>query len=140
MTITDDVEPITPSQTTFLKLLDAYLQTRKRVPDTATYLFLAAVFRSLLSYCQASLRLSLDARVESGRSIVSSDKVQKDSVPSTDARLPKACEALVLVCQCIVTLLLQEEESPSPILKPALLPTLELHIGPSPASRARRPP
>ncbi|KZV91844.1 hypothetical protein EXIGLDRAFT_769530 [Exidia glandulosa HHB12029] len=125
-----DVEPITPAQTTFLKLLDAYLQTRKGVPDTATYAFLVTAARSLLSYCQSSLRAALDASVEpgSGRSIIP----QRDASvpPATDARLPKVCEAVVLVCQCLVVLLLQEEETSARVLKPALLEdgTLELQI------------
>ncbi|EJD43591.1 hypothetical protein AURDEDRAFT_167314 [Auricularia subglabra TFB-10046 SS5] len=130
-----DVEPITPAQTTFLKLLDAYLQTRKRVPDSASYAFLGTAFRDLLLYCQASLRVSISATVESGRSIIPPGESKQDAVPVTDARLPKACEALVLVCQCLVVLLLGEHETrllvapmKTLLLEASEYPTLELQI------------
>ena len=91
-----EVEPITPAQTTFLKLLDSYLQTRKEIPDTASYAFLASAFRNLLLYTQGSLRVSLAAVVQSGRSIIPTpDEKKKDpylvEFDVGDPENPKVC-------------------------------------------------
>nr|GAT42953.1 ataxin-10-like protein [Mycena chlorophos] len=107
LSVADEI--ITPHQTTLLKLVDSYLQSASltQIPSTplGTSLYgklrpmLARTFFSLSSYAQNSIRTSLgnpapDAPPSNG------------PLASLDVMLPKACEALVLVTQCIVTVTL----------------------------------
>ncbi|KAH7103730.1 spinocerebellar ataxia type 10 protein domain-containing protein [Auriculariales sp. MPI-PUGE-AT-0066] len=140
-----DHEPITPAQTTFLKLIDAFLHSNPNVYDAKSYAFLIPALRDLLLYAQASLRSSLGASVTAGnRSVVNVTRAAAPDAPpppppSTDARLPKVCEALVLIAQSLAALLLREHDlqasssAPAPVqLKHQLLSvsdgTLELLI------------
>ncbi|KAJ7050514.1 spinocerebellar ataxia type 10 protein domain-containing protein [Mycena amicta] len=103
LSVTDEI--ITPHQTTLLKLVDSYLQSASmsQVPTTplGTPLYsklrpmLAKTFFALSSYAQNSVRNSLDTPAGSSAPLA-----------SLDVMLPKACEALVLVTQCIVTVTL----------------------------------
>jgi len=127
-------EPITPAQTTFLKLLDAYLHTSSEVNDSSSFSFLAPTLRDLLLYVQLSLRASLAATVKDDRSFVDRPTASStEAPPATDARLPKVCEALVLVAQSSSTLLLREYDASTTRLRSQLLTgtgaTLELLIG-----------
>ncbi|KAF7309646.1 Ataxin-10-like protein [Mycena indigotica] len=95
-------EVITPHQTTLLKLVDSYLQSASMSTAPATPLgtplysklrpMLAKSFFTLSTYAQNSIRDSLSP--------------SPAQLGSLDVMLPKACEALVLVAQCILTVTL----------------------------------
>lgn len=75
--LADDTEPITPSQTALLKLIDSHLaSTGRRNKTPSPHVFLVDLFRSQVRYCSVSLASGTD-----------------------DARLPKVFEGLVLVCE-----------------------------------------
>lgn len=75
--LSDDTEPITPSQTALLKLLDSYLASNSRHNSKPSpHLFLVDRFKDYARYCSISLGSGQD-----------------------DARLPKVFEGLVLVCE-----------------------------------------
>ncbi|KIK61590.1 hypothetical protein GYMLUDRAFT_243286 [Collybiopsis luxurians FD-317 M1] len=103
-------EIVTPHQTTLLKLLDSYLQsasasspgTRSRITKTHSRLcsMLSNLFFSLSSFAQMAIRRFLRP-VPSGHN---SDELA--SPAELDVFLPKVCEALVLVTQCIITITL----------------------------------
>lgn len=130
---------MTPHQTTLLKLLDSYLESTQRDPTSAHVLeiletheflgsFLSNHFFLLSSYSQRSIARALGTQPttskwnspsdpmegSSGRSSSSSESSSTSFplLPSAelDARLPKVCEALVLITQCIVTICLEAEE------------------------------
>lgn len=130
-------EIVTPHQTTLLKLVDSYLESTQQDPDSARVAeilvtheslgsFLVKRFCSLSSYSQQSITRALgtqptttnyDApseqmeRSESASSASSSSTVFSLLPPTElDSRLPKVCEALVLITQCIVTICLEAEE------------------------------
>ncbi|KAL7422812.1 hypothetical protein Q5752_002108 [Cryptotrichosporon argae] len=73
--LSDGEEPITPSQTTLLKVLDSYLAAPHAQADNA---FLVPAFRRLVDYAVPSMK----------------------HVPD-DARLPKVFEAVVLVAEAL---------------------------------------
>ena len=77
--LSDDSEPITPSQTTLLKLLDSHLASSSRLdtrPSPSS--FLISFFHHLASYAVGSLRSGQD-----------------------DSRLPKVLEGLILTCEAL---------------------------------------
>ncbi|KAF7294489.1 Ataxin-10-like protein [Mycena kentingensis (nom. inval.)] len=104
-------EIITPHQTTLLKLIDSYLQSASmsQVPTTPQGTPLYSKLRPMLSktffvlseYAQTSIRTSLNL----GKGTPTTTN-SESSLGSLDVMLPKACEALVLVTQCIVTVIL----------------------------------
>ncbi|KAF9074916.1 spinocerebellar ataxia type 10 protein domain-containing protein [Rhodocollybia butyracea] len=100
-------ETVTPHQTTLLKLLDSYLQStpeaNSRIAkiDTELCPMLSNLFFSLSSYAQIAIRKSLGSEP---------NKSEAFNPPAElDVLLPKVCEALVLVTQCIVTIVLAEQ-------------------------------
>ena len=82
--------------------------------------FLAKRFFSLSSYSQRSIARILETQPTTTKRHSPSDSLLSASSTSTffslpppaelDARLPKVCEALVLITQCIVTISLEAEE------------------------------
>ncbi|KAI0084463.1 spinocerebellar ataxia type 10 protein domain-containing protein [Irpex rosettiformis] len=97
-------EVVTPHHTTLLKLLDAYLQPSNRGHINASRQCLwrlcemtTTVFFSLGDYTQQSIQRALG-----------SYKTQQ--LEELDLLLPKVCEALVLVTQCLISLTLFSEE------------------------------
>jgi len=120
-------EIITPHQTTLLKLVDSYLQSSKLAsnpPVTQTVQtygnlspMLSDTFFTLSVYALQAIRRSLGPsanEVQSNNTFTtSSDPLQPNHVheppAELDVMLPKVCEALVLITQCIVTITLQAE-------------------------------
>ncbi|KAF8661318.1 hypothetical protein AX16_001415 [Volvariella volvacea WC 439] len=121
-------EIITPHQTTLFKLVDSYLQSTPlsglkldKAPTLNIHLnlmtILTSTFFSLALYAQSTVRRSLghdtSARPRGSQpSTASPQKAQQDKlIPAElDMMLPKACETLVLVTQCITSIALQAEE------------------------------
>ncbi|KIY52926.1 hypothetical protein FISHEDRAFT_34347, partial [Fistulina hepatica ATCC 64428] len=98
-------ENITPQQTTFLKLVDSYLQT---LPDSAEAPRVFRELRSLLS--SKFFALSFYAQRAIMRALGSISDAHVSHPPTElDMKLLKVCEALVLVTQCIVTIALEAE-------------------------------
>ena len=98
-------EVIAPPQTTLLKLLDSYLQSSQTCPAHCDMCpMLSEVFFRFSSYSQSAI----------GRAIGSGNSEPLDAAnelpQELDLLLPKACEALVLVTQCIVKISLLSEE------------------------------
>lgn len=125
-------EIVTPHQTTLLKIVDSYLQSIQMsttTPATAKTIkihrklspMLAKCFLDLSAYARQAVERSLRPPGHSGAS-PSIVEVQVDD-PSTpkparpdppaelDVMLPKVCEALVLVTQCIVTITLEADQA-----------------------------
>lgn len=107
-------EIVTPHQTVILKLVDSYLQaTPMAAKDVSTFnlrqslgQLLGSCFFAMSSYSQRALRRALGSP--------STETFPENGAPAElDVLLPKVCEALVLVSQCIVTLLLDDEKDPS---------------------------
>ncbi|KAK2463664.1 hypothetical protein APHAL10511_004415 [Amanita phalloides] len=98
-------EPVTPHQTTLLKIVDSYLQSKQSKNGVVTYEIhemlsplLATSFLSLSAYAQSAIDRSLGSTATG-------------TIPSElDISLPRACEALVLLTQCMVTISLAAEE------------------------------
>ncbi|THU91515.1 hypothetical protein K435DRAFT_232145 [Dendrothele bispora CBS 962.96] len=123
--LTMEGEIVTPHQTTLLKILDSYLQstqilspppsTKKKIhiklaPMLATYFF------SLSTYSQTAIRRALrPSEAELLSPTVSPISLSTPHSHSTflptelDVMLPKVCEALVLVIQCIVSIILDSQ-------------------------------
>ncbi|WVF72716.1 hypothetical protein IAT40_007534 [Kwoniella sp. CBS 6097] len=75
--LADESEPITPSQTTLLKILDSHLASSPDpTPSPSSHLFLIPLFHSLVRYTLASIGQGAD-----------------------DPRLPKVFEGLILVTE-----------------------------------------
>ena len=112
-------EIITPHQTVLLKLIDSYLQATPLVPcdEMSTKLvdglcrMLGMCFFSLSSYAQSALRRSLGSPMSQSFP----ENIETGILPpeELDVMLPKVCEALVLVSQCMVTLVLDAEQNDS---------------------------
>jgi len=133
-------EIITPHQTTLLKIIDSYLQTNQSTSQTpikpetlqihsSLTPMLTRAFFSLSRYAQISIRhsLGLDDIDQSDRKCAESERSipapatnntgspetlnhSLGSLKNIDVMLPKACEALVLVTQCMVTIAIEAEE------------------------------
>jgi ataxin-10 len=127
-------EVVTPHQTTLLKIVDSYLQsiqmnatapTPHGIIKTHRKLspMLAGCFFELSTYARLAVERALvlppsTASVSdpsAGISAIESEGAQESTQPSPpaelDVMLPKVCEALVLVTQCIVTITLGADES-----------------------------
>jgi len=93
-----DPNTVTPHQRTLLKLLDGYFQMN----PTSVHMAFAQDFPPLfMSLCSASIG-------SIKRAMPSQTDTNTDFHP--DRHLPPICEALVLVSQCIQTILLREGE------------------------------
>ncbi|TFK18978.1 hypothetical protein FA15DRAFT_674855 [Coprinopsis marcescibilis] len=116
-------EIITPHQTTLLKLVDSYLQSIQLDISTSpegeilqTHValgpFLAKRFFTLSNYAQKAMQRSLTGRPAESPSSQSSKPEDANTEPLSelDVMLPKVCEALVLVTQCVTTIALEAEE------------------------------
>lgn len=97
-------EPVTPHQTTLLKIVDSYLHSKKRESNAMLEIhtmlspLLAKTFFSSSAYAQTAIRRSLGSS-------------PSDTLPrELDTKLPQVCEALVLLTQCMVTISLEAEE------------------------------
>jgi ataxin-10 len=110
-------ETVTPHQTTLLKLVDSYLQAvqlsythSESIPDKARSRLcsmLAGCFLSMSAHAIRSIQRSLRQPDEASASDSSSLNVPPSEL---DVMLPKVCEALVLVAQCMISLLLEAED------------------------------
>ncbi|KAF9245294.1 spinocerebellar ataxia type 10 protein domain-containing protein [Melanogaster broomeanus] len=102
-------EVIVPHQTTLLKLLDSYLQSSHCSSALAGMCpMLTACFFELATFSRESVRKSIGTLP-----VENADEDPEGNVPVPeilDLLLPKACEALVLVTQCIVSIMLTVEE------------------------------
>ncbi|KAG5650835.1 hypothetical protein H0H81_010865 [Sphagnurus paluster] len=129
-TIQDEI--VTPHQTTLLKIVDSYLQSVQMNATTPATLktlkihqglspMLAKCFLDLSSYARSAVQRALrppDQAIHSA----SIAEVSTDEEPITprapqtlppaelDVMLPKVCEALVLVTQCIVNITLEADQ------------------------------
>ena len=111
-------EIITPHQTTLLKLLDSYLHSSEASMIHGQLCpMLSETFFGLAAYAQRAIRRALGPKASDGPSsafsgIVNVEITSQVTVPpqELDLLLPKVCEALVLITQCIVTIALDAEE------------------------------
>ncbi|KDQ19189.1 hypothetical protein BOTBODRAFT_102916, partial [Botryobasidium botryosum FD-172 SS1] len=104
-------EVVAPHQTTFLKILDSYLQQSPEL-SLQNYLFLPEYFLRLVLYARESLRQSLPPSSSAAES--------SPLLMNPDARLPKVSEALVLVSQCLIYLTLSEHLTETRVILPVL--------------------
>jgi ataxin-10 len=114
---------VTPHQTTLLKIVDSFLQSKERRHSADRYEIhsrlgplLATTFFSLSAYAQGAINRSLSSS-STGLTFTCHNyagSLISGTIPrELDIRLPKACEALVLLTQCMVTLsLAAESKSP----------------------------
>lgn len=124
-------EIVTPHQTTLLKIVDSYLQsvqmnatlpTPQGVLKTQRKIspMLASCFLELSTYARLAVERALvvppstASNPSTGFSAIELENGQESSQPlppaDLDVMLPKVCEALVLVTQCIVTITLGADE------------------------------
>ncbi|KAK0202822.1 hypothetical protein DFS33DRAFT_1385184 [Desarmillaria ectypa] len=117
LSIIDEI--VTPHQTVLLKLIDSYLQStplKPKDPITTKILvklsqMLGTCFFSMSSYSQRAIRRSLGSPSSEHFSPVVNLPPDMILPPAElDVMLPKVCEALVLVSQCIVTVTLDAEK------------------------------
>ncbi|KAG6813819.1 hypothetical protein H0H92_006763 [Tricholoma furcatifolium] len=124
-------EIITPHQTTLLKIVDSYLQSIHMNPPTSDPLqtikihsklspMLATCFLDLSAYARRAVQRSIRPTNHSPTSPTtpvdetSSNDLSTFQPPQElDVMLPKVCEALVLVTQCMVTIVLQADGEPA---------------------------
>ncbi|KAF8582713.1 hypothetical protein K439DRAFT_1350402 [Ramaria rubella] len=109
-------EPTTPHQTTFLKILDSYLRHSKRerqMSRSYDYAFLPTSFSLLCLFTQRALRRSLGAESlplmtdQDSTTTENSRFINEDGLKELDLRLPKVSAAIILVAQCLTTILVQ---------------------------------
>ncbi|KZS99695.1 uncharacterized protein LAESUDRAFT_732963 [Laetiporus sulphureus 93-53] len=115
-------EIVTPHQTTLLKLLDSHLQRpRSKTPLNATdrlvrndlLRMLTDKFFALSAYVQQTIRKAMGPKVDTvgAKDAGSGGEAAALKPPQElDLLLPKVCEALVLVTQCLISLALHAEE------------------------------
>lgn len=120
LSINDEI--VTPHQTVLLKLIDSYLQSTPLTPKdpTTTKLLvklsqmLGTCFFSMSSYSQRAIRRSLGSpSSEHFSPVMNSPSDMIIPLAELDVMLPKVCEALVLVSQCVVTVTLDAEKESS---------------------------
>ncbi|KAH0582940.1 Ataxin-10 [Termitomyces sp. J132] len=121
-------ETVTPHQTTLLKIVDSYLHSiQTSMSSSASELraikvkqklspMLAKCFLDLSAYARKAVERSIDSLDHSPRSPSIADTSSNDfssakhsRLTELDVMLPKVCEALVLVTQCIITITLEAE-------------------------------
>ncbi|VDB88659.1 unnamed protein product [Peniophora sp. CBMAI 1063] len=129
-------EPISPPQTTLLKLLDSYLQARigaePDLHDAATAEALVGAFGLLSSFIQKAISHAIAGHVGTPPPATDSTTVSvaadtlldhhtemdlrtpsaEAGLNSLDLQLPPACAAVVLIAQCLNSLLLAESDAP----------------------------
>ncbi|GJJ11219.1 hypothetical protein Clacol_005451 [Clathrus columnatus] len=91
-------EPITPHQTTFLKLLDSYLRDIKSIrnrPSSCNYAFLTDTLLYLSSYTQQAIK-----------------QFSTSEQQGLDVRLPKVSAAVILLAQCVNTVCVPFQDVP----------------------------
>ncbi|KAF9462934.1 spinocerebellar ataxia type 10 protein domain-containing protein [Collybia nuda] len=130
-TIQDEI--ITPHQTTLLKIVDSYLQSIQMSAATTPKTIkihrklspmLARIFFALSGYAQEAVERALrpTSSISSNQlnstsmleSVVETASTKPPPPPAElDVMLPKVCEALVLVTQCIVTIAIEADEQRS---------------------------
>jgi len=117
LSVADEI--ITPHQTIFLKLLDSFLQSSKEstVHDELCPM-LSDTFFGLATYAQQAIRRALGPKASDGPSSAISNIVNVEMTSQVteppyelDLLLPKVCEALVLITQCIVTIVLEVDNN-----------------------------
>ncbi|PFH51920.1 hypothetical protein AMATHDRAFT_74613 [Amanita thiersii Skay4041] len=113
-------QAVTPHQTTLLKIVDSYLQSKQGENIFEVHLTLSPIlahsFLSLSSYSQSSISRSLKFSITSKSSHLPTSimLIISDTTPDElDTLLPRVCEALVLLTQCLVTISLETEETGS---------------------------
>lgn len=101
-------EIIAPHQTTLLKLLDSYLHSAHS-PTALVGMcpMLTACFFELCTFSTQTVRKSIGTGSVDNAVVLSGDLSGHGAF---DLLLPKACEALVLVTQCLVSAMLELEE------------------------------
>jgi ataxin-10 len=107
-------EPITPHQISFLKLVDSYLRHQNTASGLHDYSFLWEAFLQLCSYSQGSLQrsLGLEPLLVQTKSRTNDDPTDPEThtfekgLRELDLRLPEVAAALVLLSQCLTTILL----------------------------------
>jgi ataxin-10 len=117
-------EIVTPHQTTLLKLVDSYLQSHTVSQGGAGLAEICAQLLPLLSrvffaqtqYSRTAVRGALGLRgMETAPDVLETfDRMTptrgEPSLAELDVMLPKVCEALVLVTQCIISIALRAHE------------------------------
>lgn len=103
-------ETTTPHQTTILKIIDSYLQSSdgRATPEIIIFLFNQLLIFS--DYAQTAIRISLGPRETPPLDVAPGGVAQTSSgLQELDLKLPKVCEALVLVLQGLITVTLNQE-------------------------------
>lgn len=103
-------EPISPPQTTLVKLLDAYLQSAANVNTPQTYSTCAALSVALLAL-SAEAQRSISRALGQGNAAL--PHATPEGLQEVDLALPGICEALVLVTQCLTNISLAAEDAPA---------------------------
>ncbi|CDO75817.1 hypothetical protein BN946_scf184951.g15 [Trametes cinnabarina] len=126
--LTVDDEVVTPHQTTLLKLVDSYLHGSQRAHEVALarrpgtdrgslFDVLTEAFMALASYTQNAIKGALasggSSPATNSEATASTGVEAQGTGPlqNLDLLLPKVCEALVLVTQCLTTVALRAEEA-----------------------------
>ncbi|KAI0350670.1 hypothetical protein OH77DRAFT_1430661 [Trametes cingulata] len=139
-------EIVTPHQTTLLKLVDSYLHGSQRAHELALsrrpgtdrgslFDMLATSFLKLSSYAQDSIRRaipsgSVSPDKKAGTHSPAETEVDAPPLQNLDLLLPKVCEALVLVTECLTTVALRAEEAAA--ARAAVIPPPPELVGSSP--------
>ncbi|KAI9461490.1 spinocerebellar ataxia type 10 protein domain-containing protein [Boletus coccyginus] len=102
-------EIVAPHQTTLLKLLDSYLHSAHSPTALAGMCpMLTACFFELCTFSTQAIRNSIGTELADNVAVLNGDLPGPGSF---DLLLPKACEALVLVTQCLVSAMLEFDEN-----------------------------
>ncbi|KAG6850778.1 hypothetical protein H0H93_008816 [Arthromyces matolae] len=115
-------EIIAPHQTTLLKIVDSYLQSNQMHSNLSEPQhnlkvhqklspMLASCFFELSAFARKAIERSIRSPFGSPSPASNDETLNDQFLPPAelDVMLPKACEALVLVTQCIVTITLDSE-------------------------------
>lgn len=146
-------EVVTAHQTTLLKLVDSYLHASQQAHEVALsgrhtadrgrslFDVLTESFFALSKYAQDAIQRALgsgrtspprEARSNPPPSTEVAEEEQPDAAPpplqNLDLLLPKVCEALVLVTQCLTTVALRAEEAAPAATRPG--DTQSMHLSP----------
>ncbi|OJT09608.1 Ataxin-10 -like protein [Trametes pubescens] len=148
--LTED-EVVTAHQTTLLKLVDSYLHASQQAHEVALsgryaadrgrsfFDVLTDAFFALSTYAQDAIQRALGSgghtsppREAHSNPPSSTEEEQSDAAPpplqNLDLLLPKVCEALVLVTQCLTTVALRAEEAAATAARPG--GTQPMHLSP----------
>ncbi|KIJ55410.1 hypothetical protein M422DRAFT_41386 [Sphaerobolus stellatus SS14] len=105
-------EPVTPHQTSFLKMLDSYCQNSSNNTGAGEYdfLFLPAAFTKLTRYLCKAIQHSLGNAVTDDSPLnntTTSKDIPSNILRDLDLRLPKVSEAIILTSQCLNSICLE---------------------------------